>query len=161
MKDGIALYTMLCILLWRKELCVNKSIFFHDNRLCTNTNITQVFNVWQGITLFDLRMSLPLDFLYEVSRMLLLMIIPQFEVEYTSTNTSNDFTLVWSWLQLHGGIIRDLCFLHESWPWGKGTKTILSVASDGTGKVALHYADFHYNKLIKCIKTKPLPSMLK
>ena len=37
--------------------------------------------------------------------------------------------------QLHGGIIRDVHFLNESWPWGKGQKTILSVASDGTCKV--------------------------
>jgi WD40 repeat protein len=56
----------------------------------------------KGVTLFDLRMSPPLDFLYD----------------------------------MHSGVIRDIMFLHESWPWCKGQKCILSVASDGVCKVS-------------------------
>lgn len=55
----------------------------------------------KGLSLFDLRMPLPLDFLYDV----------------------------------HHGIIRDLVFLHDSWPWGKGQRTVMTVAADGILKV--------------------------
>eukprot|EP00058_Branchiostoma_floridae_P008990 XP_002594478.1 hypothetical protein BRAFLDRAFT_124957 [Branchiostoma floridae] len=55
----------------------------------------------KGVTVFDLRMPLPLDFI-------------------------ND---------LHGNIIRDLTFLHDSWPWCKGQSAFLSVSVDGTAKV--------------------------
>lgn len=37
--------------------------------------------------------------------------------------------------QLHSNVIRDVMFLHESWPWCKGQNAMLSVAIDGTAKV--------------------------
>ena len=37
--------------------------------------------------------------------------------------------------QLHSNVIRDVMFLHESWPWCKGQNALLSVAIDGTAKV--------------------------
>ena len=36
---------------------------------------------------------------------------------------------------MHSGIIRDVGFLHESWPWCSGHKSLVSVASDGLCKV--------------------------
>ncbi|XP_013413672.1 uncharacterized protein LOC106176013 [Lingula anatina] len=55
----------------------------------------------KGLSLFDLRMPLPLDLLYDV----------------------------------HHGIIRDIAFLHGSWPWGRGERTLMTVAADGVCKV--------------------------
>ena len=37
--------------------------------------------------------------------------------------------------QLHSNVIRDVMFLHESWPWCKGQNALLTVAIDGTAKV--------------------------
>jgi len=56
----------------------------------------------KGITLFDLRMATPLDFLYDI----------------------------------HSGIIRDVMFLNDSWPWCRGQTSLLTVASDGICKVS-------------------------
>ncbi|RMX52814.1 hypothetical protein pdam_00012212, partial [Pocillopora damicornis] len=56
----------------------------------------------RGLSIFDLRMPLPLDFIYD----------------------------------LHNNVIRDVMFLHESWPWCKGQNALLSVAIDGTAKVS-------------------------
>ncbi|XP_051167339.1 uncharacterized protein LOC127285391 [Leptopilina boulardi] len=53
----------------------------------------------KGLTLVDLRMPLPLDFVYD----------------------------------LHGSVIRDICFLPSSWPW---QNSILTGGSDGTCKVS-------------------------
>ncbi|XP_058799554.1 uncharacterized protein LOC131669018 isoform X1 [Phymastichus coffea] len=53
----------------------------------------------KGLTLVDLRMPLPLDFVYD----------------------------------LHGSIIRDICFLPASWPW---QNSILTGGTDGTCKVS-------------------------
>ncbi|XP_064632737.1 uncharacterized protein LOC135491033 [Lineus longissimus] len=55
----------------------------------------------KGLTLFDFRMPLPLDFINE----------------------------------LHTGIIRDVIFVHESWPWGKNQRALMSVAQDGFLKI--------------------------
>ncbi|ELU09697.1 hypothetical protein CAPTEDRAFT_226153 [Capitella teleta] len=64
--------------------------------------ITCVSSNGRGLTLFDLRMQLPLDFLFDV----------------------------------HSGIIRDVLFLHESWPWCQLDYNILTVGSDGLSKVS-------------------------
>ncbi|KAL7291518.1 guanine nucleotide-binding protein subunit beta-like protein A [Trichogramma pretiosum] len=53
----------------------------------------------KGLTLVDLRMPLPLDFVYD----------------------------------LHGSVIRDICFLPASWPW---QNSILTGGSDGTLKIS-------------------------
>lgn len=37
--------------------------------------------------------------------------------------------------ELHDGIVRDVMFMHESWPWCKGQPAILSVADNGVAKV--------------------------
>ncbi|XP_039295947.1 uncharacterized protein LOC111057014 [Nilaparvata lugens] len=54
----------------------------------------------KGLTLLDLRMPLPLDFVYD----------------------------------LHGSIIRDVCFLGGGWPWG-GCNGLLSSSAEGAVKV--------------------------
>ena len=41
--------------------------------------------------------------------------------------------------QMYSGIIRDVGFLHESWPWCSGHKSLVSVASDGLCKVIAYY----------------------
>lgn len=56
----------------------------------------------RGLSMFDFRMPLPLDFIYD----------------------------------LHSNVIRDVMFLHESWPWCKGQNALLTVAIDGTAKVS-------------------------
>ncbi|KAK7789973.1 hypothetical protein R5R35_008499 [Gryllus longicercus] len=57
----------------------------------------------KGLTLLDLRMPLPLDFVYD----------------------------------LHGSVIKDLVFLHPSWPWARGQEgTLLTAGGDGTCKVS-------------------------
>ncbi|KAK2186169.1 hypothetical protein NP493_212g06000 [Ridgeia piscesae] len=56
----------------------------------------------KGLTLFDLRMPIPLDFLYDV----------------------------------HDGTIHDIIFLQESWPWGHGERSMVTVGSDGLCKVS-------------------------
>ncbi|XP_049765471.1 uncharacterized protein LOC126094880 isoform X1 [Schistocerca cancellata] len=57
----------------------------------------------RGLTLLDLRMPLPLDFVYD----------------------------------LHGSVVRDLTFLHTSWPWVRGQQSALvTAAAEGTIKVS-------------------------
>ncbi|XP_012265167.1 uncharacterized protein LOC105691339 isoform X1 [Athalia rosae] len=58
-----------------------------------------VFVNGKGLTLLDLRMPLPLDYIYD----------------------------------LHGSVIRDVCFLHSSWPW---QSSILTGGTDGTCKIS-------------------------
>ncbi|CAH1784215.1 unnamed protein product [Owenia fusiformis] len=55
----------------------------------------------RGLTVFDLRMPLPLDFMYDI----------------------------------HSSIIRDITFVHDSWPWGQGQRSIMSVSQDGKCRV--------------------------
>lgn len=69
--------------------------------LCPNMAVSVSVN-GKGLTLLDLRMPLPLDFVYD----------------------------------LHTGIIRDVTFLHSSWPWSNGQSTLLTAGSDGTVKIA-------------------------
>jgi WD40 repeat protein len=69
--------------------------------LCPNMAVCVCVN-GKGLTLFDLRMPLPLDFIYD----------------------------------LHNNIIRDVQFLHDSWPWvGNHQRALLSVSCDGVCKV--------------------------
>ncbi|KAK3919579.1 Autophagy-related protein 16 [Frankliniella fusca] len=82
----------------------------------------------KGLTLLDLRMPLPLDFVYD----------------------------------LHGSIIRDIVFLHSSWPWARGQSgSILTAGGDGTCKVStidgrgLH--QFHANHQVNTICPTPEP----
>ena len=49
---------------------------------------------------------------------------------FTSISQLNLF-----FFQLHSNVIRDVMFLHESWPWCKGQNALLTVAIDGTAKV--------------------------
>ncbi|XP_034935657.1 uncharacterized protein [Chelonus insularis] len=78
----------------------------------------------KGLTLVDLRMPLPLDFIYD----------------------------------LHGSIIRDICFLPSSWPW---QNSILTGGSDGTCKVSspdgrvLHA--FQTGHSVNCVCVTPEP----
>ncbi|EDO44378.1 predicted protein [Nematostella vectensis] len=37
---------------------------------------------------------------------------------------------------LHGSIIRDIVFIHDSWPWCKGHSALLTASVDGTSKVS-------------------------
>ncbi|KAL0276874.1 UNVERIFIED_CONTAM: hypothetical protein PYX00_004345 [Menopon gallinae] len=69
--------------------------------LCPNMAVSVAVN-GKGLTLLDLRMPLPLDFVYD----------------------------------LHTGIIRDVTFLHNSWPWSNGQSTLLTAGSDGTVKAS-------------------------
>ncbi|KAJ1532174.1 hypothetical protein ONE63_000796 [Megalurothrips usitatus] len=83
----------------------------------------------KGLTLLDLRMPLPLDFVYD----------------------------------LHGSIIRDIVFLHQSWPWARGgqSSSILTAGGDGTCKVStldgrgLH--QFHTNHQVNTVCPTPEP----
>lgn len=69
--------------------------------ICPNMAVCVCVN-GKGLTLFDLRMPLPLDFIYD----------------------------------LHSTTVRDVTFLHSSWPWVRGHQSaLLSVSSDGTFKV--------------------------
>lgn len=47
--------------------------------------------------------------------------------------------------QLHSNVIRDVMFLHESWPWCKGQNALLSVAIDGTAKVQNEDIKTHFS----------------
>lgn len=39
--------------------------------------------------------------------------------------------------QLHGSVIRDLAFMHPSWPWVRGQQSaLLTAGGDGTCKVS-------------------------
>ncbi|CAG2055080.1 unnamed protein product [Timema podura] len=70
--------------------------------VCPNMAVSVAVN-GKGLTLLDLRMPLPLDFVYD----------------------------------LHGSVIRDLAFMHPSWPWARGQpSTLLTAGSDGTCKVS-------------------------
>ena len=61
--------------------------------------------------------------------------------------------------QIHSGIIRDVVFLHESWPWCRGQKTLLTVGSDGLCKVStldgriLHVLDT--GQALNCVAPTP------
>uniref|UniRef100_A0A023G8I9 Putative wd40 domain protein n=1 Tax=Amblyomma triste TaxID=251400 RepID=A0A023G8I9_AMBTT len=69
--------------------------------ICPNMAVCSSAN-GRGLTLFDLRMPLPLDFVYD----------------------------------LHDHVIRDLLFLHSSWPFVRSHQsTVLSLAVDGVCKV--------------------------
>lgn len=69
--------------------------------ICPNMAVCVCVN-GKGLTLFDLRMPLPLDFLYDV----------------------------------HGNVVRDVTFLHKSWPWVCGHQSALMSASvDGVCKI--------------------------
>lgn len=69
--------------------------------ICPNMAVCSSAN-GKGLTLFDLRMPLPLDFVYD----------------------------------LHDNAIRDLLFLHSSWPFVRGHQsTVLSLSADGVCKV--------------------------
>lgn len=69
--------------------------------ICPNMAVCVCVN-GKGLTLFDLRMPLPLDFLYDV----------------------------------HGNVVRDVTFLHNSWPWVCGHQSALMSASvDGVCKI--------------------------
>ncbi|XP_071444368.1 uncharacterized protein [Hetaerina americana] len=70
---------------------------------CPNVAVSVAVN-GKGFTLLDLRMPLPLDFVYD----------------------------------LHGSVIRDLAFLHPSWPWARGHSqgALLTAGGDGTCKVS-------------------------
>ncbi|KAE9532922.1 hypothetical protein AGLY_009350 [Aphis glycines] len=68
----------------------------------------------KGLTLLDLRMPLPLDYVYDVSSQ-----------------------RKWS-LQLHSSTIRDIVFLESSWPWATSSgvlSTLITAGSDGCCKV--------------------------
>ncbi|XP_063230094.1 uncharacterized protein LOC134535109 [Bacillus rossius redtenbacheri] len=70
--------------------------------LCPNMAVSVASN-GKGLTLIDLRMPLPLDFVYD----------------------------------LHNAVIRDLAFLHPSWPWVRSQQsTLLTAACDGMCKVS-------------------------
>ncbi|KAK2148684.1 hypothetical protein LSH36_487g02042 [Paralvinella palmiformis] len=56
----------------------------------------------RGIALFDLRMQLPLDFVYDI----------------------------------HTEVIRDVMFLHGSWPWCSGETTLVTAAEDGICRIS-------------------------
>lgn len=65
-------------------------------------------------------------------------------------------------IQLHGSIIRDIVFLHSSWPWLRGhTGSILTAGGDGTCKVStidgrgLH--QFQANHQVNTICPTPEP----
>lgn len=45
----------------------------------------------------------------------------------------NDFVFRF---QLHTGVIRDVTFLHSSWPWSNGQSALLTAGSDGIVKVS-------------------------
>ncbi|XP_037503202.1 uncharacterized protein LOC119378002 isoform X2 [Rhipicephalus sanguineus] len=69
--------------------------------ICPNMAVCSSAN-GKGLTLFDLRMPLPLDFVYD----------------------------------LHDNAIRDLLFLHSSWPFVRSHQsTVLSLSADGVCKV--------------------------
>uniref|UniRef100_A0A1B6G5C8 Uncharacterized protein n=1 Tax=Cuerna arida TaxID=1464854 RepID=A0A1B6G5C8_9HEMI len=69
--------------------------------VCPNMAVSIAVN-GKGLTLLDLRMPLPLDFVYD----------------------------------LHESLIRDVCFLHGSWPWARGHQSsILTGGYEGTVKV--------------------------
>ncbi|XP_046408299.1 uncharacterized protein LOC124172844 [Ischnura elegans] len=70
---------------------------------CPNLAVSVAVN-GKGFTLLDLRMPLPLDFVYD----------------------------------LHGSVIRDVAFLHPSWPWVRGPSrgALLTAGGDGTCKVS-------------------------
>ncbi|KAK6635050.1 hypothetical protein RUM44_000299 [Polyplax serrata] len=69
--------------------------------LCPNMAVSVAVN-GKGLTLLDLRMPLPLDFVHD----------------------------------LHTGVIRDVTFLHSSWPWSNGQSALLTAGSDGIVKVS-------------------------
>jgi len=70
--------------------------------VCPNMAVSVAVN-GKGLTLLDLRMPLPLDFVYD----------------------------------LHGSVIRDLAFMHPSWPWVRGQQSaLLTAGGDGTCKVS-------------------------
>lgn len=69
---------------------------------CPNIAVSVAVN-GKGLTLLDLRMPLPLDFVYD----------------------------------LHNTTIRDVVFLHPSWPWARSHQAaMMTAACDGTCKVA-------------------------
>ncbi|GIX93492.1 WD_REPEATS_REGION domain-containing protein [Caerostris extrusa] len=69
--------------------------------LCPNMAVCSCIN-GKGLTLFDLRMPLPLDFVYD----------------------------------LHTAVIRDITFIHSSWPFVRNQQgAVLSLSSDGVSKV--------------------------
>lgn len=74
--------------------------------VCPNMAVSVAVN-GKGLTLLDLRMPLPLDFVYD----------------------------------LHGSIIRDVCFLGAGWPWTRGgnqasSSSLLSSSAEGAVKVS-------------------------
>lgn len=70
--------------------------------VCPNMAVSVAVN-GKGLTLLDLRMPLPLDFVYD----------------------------------LHSSVIRDLAFMHPSWPWVRGQQSaLLTAGGDGTCKVS-------------------------
>ncbi|CAG0892186.1 unnamed protein product [Darwinula stevensoni] len=70
--------------------------------ICPYMAVTVCVN-GKGITLFDLRMPLPLDFMYD----------------------------------LHDAPIRDLLFLHSSWPWSPGIQgSLMSASTNGQVKIS-------------------------
>ncbi|GFY31816.1 WD_REPEATS_REGION domain-containing protein [Trichonephila clavipes] len=69
--------------------------------VCPNMAVCSCVN-GKGLTLFDLRMPLPLDFVYD----------------------------------LHPNIVRDITFVHNSWPFVRSQQSaILSLSTDGVCKV--------------------------
>ncbi|XP_064485882.1 uncharacterized protein LOC135398401 isoform X3 [Ornithodoros turicata] len=95
--------------------------------ICPNMAVCSCVN-GKGLTLFDLRMPLPLDFVYD----------------------------------LHNSIIRDVMFVHSSWPFVRSHQSaVLSLSVDGVCKVTtldnryLHCFEVGHSS--NCITSTPEP----